>query len=292
MRISKLWPGYAIAVTLLATACGGGSTSSTPATAAPTTAPTATPTPSPGPLLVGYSLAPTLGSTAVAATAAPPAIGFAAETQTAAVTASQANYTGSFTAAATGCGANVTVTPATSTTGAFTVTAVGPQAAGCSITFGGSGTTTVAVGATVPAPGPLQLFWVSNAALGTAVAGQTVTPLAGPINLPGTGVALGGYLIATKTGYIGAFSNSAPSAACTGKATVASAPSLTPPTTLGTLTALGSTQAYYAVAGVAAIATSPTGCNITVTDSAVNTIPANGTATIGVSVTTSSGGIL
>jgi hypothetical protein len=135
------------------------------------------------------------------------------------------------------------------------------------------------------------LWWVANAALGSAVAGQTITPVPGPVNLIGITSTYGAAIVASKANYIGTFNAGTLSGACTGFVTATTTPSATiSPTTLGTVSTLASAQAYYAVVGAAAIPTSG-GCTLTVTDNAVNTNATYGTATIGVSVTTSTGGI-
>src|SRR5271166_6283372 len=83
MPLSRLWPGFAVGFLIIAAACGGGGGTTVPA--APTSAPTPTP---PGPLQIAYTSS--FGATS-AATAAPAAIVFGAETQTVSVTATQAN---------------------------------------------------------------------------------------------------------------------------------------------------------------------------------------------------------
>ncbi len=277
MPLSKLWPGFAVGLLLIAAAgCGSTSTTTTPA------APTATP--AAGAVNLAFTVAPAPTPAASSTT-----IAFVAETQVATVNATQANYSGTFTAALTGCGTAVTLG---GTSPAFTVTAVGPIASGCSITVTGGNSMTASLGIPVPAPGPLQVNWGANAALGTAVAGQTITPGPGPINLIGVTSTYGAELVVSKTAYIGTFNAVTTSAPCAAAITATpAAPSTTTPATAGgTIAVLGSAQAYVPVVGVAPIATSG-GCTITVTDNAVNTVPANGTATIGVSVTTSTGGI-
>ena len=82
-----------------------------------------------------------------------------------------------------------------------------------------------------PGSGPLQLTWIANAALAQAVAGQTISPLAGPINLIGQSSTFGAVLVASKTGYIGTFNAPVLSGACGANLT---APTTTTPTTLGT----------------------------------------------------------
>ena len=293
MRISKLWPGFAIAATLVVTGCGGGSSTPAPAaTATPTPAATATATPTPpppGPLLVGYTLSN--GGGTVAGSATPATAAFVAISQTAAVTATQANYTGSFTAVAgAGCGTNVTVAPASSATGSFTVTAVGAVASGCTITFtGAAATATVPLSATVPAPGGVKLQWVANAALATQPA--PIAPLAGPVNLIGVTSTFGAVLVVSETHYLGAFNAPVLSGACGANlsapvtSTNANLANITQPST-----ALGQSQVYYdeSAPSTAVAFTLASGCTVTVTDK--QTTPSS--ASMGVVLTTSSGGIL
>ena len=286
MRISKLWPVFAVALGVLAVACGGGGSSSSPAPAAPTSTPTTAPA-TPGALQIAYTS--NFGASS-AATAAPAAIAFTAETQTVTVTATQANYTGSFTAAASsGCGTNVTVTPATSTTGTFTVTAANAvaAAANCSVSFtGATGTTSVGVGATVPAPGGVVLQWVANAAYNTLPA--PITPLAGPISLIGVTNTFGAVLVVSETHYAGTFNAPVLSGGCGANL---SAPTVaTQGNIAGPQTALGQTQAYYNITApsTAAAFALAAGCTITVKDNAATQ---NTSAAMGVLLTTSGGGI-
>lgn len=269
--------GIAIAA-LAVSGCGGGG-SSTPPAVTPTTTPTAAPTP--GQLTVAYTT--TFGVTGSAANASN--IAFLAPTETAAVTAAQANYTGSFTAASS-C-AQVTVSPATSTTGAFTVTAADAATTGCTVTFTGAtaaGTGTLA--ATVAKPTGVALRWYLPNYLTQS---PPVPQSAGPINLVGTGLTFASVLAISENNYVGGFPSAkvVVSAGCTGFATVV--PATSTPTGLPTA-APGTSLVYYTVTGTAAIVTTG-GCTVTATDSYVPLAPAtpNPSAAIGVEITTVTG---
>lgn len=272
--------GIAIAA-LAVSGCGGGG-SSTPAgpvaTATPTTGPTAVPTP--GQVTVAYTT--TFGVSGSAANASN--IAFLAPTETAAVTAAQANYTGSF-AAASSC-AQVTVTPATSTTGAFTVTAADAATTGCTVTFTGSTTTTGTLAATVAKPTGVALRWYLPNYLTQS---PPVPQSAGPINLVGLTSLFSTVLAISENNYVGGFpaAKVVVSAGCTGFATVVA--DTTTPTGLPTA-APGSSLVYYTVTGVAAVLTTG-GCTVTASDSYVPLAPAtpNPSATIGVEITTVTG---
>ena len=188
--------GIAIAA-LAVTGCGGGG-SSTPAvstTAAPTSAPTAAPTP--GQVTVAFTT--TFGVNGSAANASN--IGFLAPTETASVTVAQANYAGAFTAASS-C-AQVTVTRASSATGAFTVTAADAAAAGCTVTFtGATGAGTGTLAATVARPSGVALRWYTPNYLTQS---PPLPIAAGPINLIGTGTTFQPILAISESNYIGGF---------------------------------------------------------------------------------------
>ena len=273
--------GFAIAA-LAVSGCGGGGSSPTPApTAAPTAAPTPTPAPTPGQVTVAYTT--TFGATGTAANAQN--IAFQAPTQTATVTAAQANYTGSFTAASS-C-AQVTVTPATSATGAFTVTAADATAAACTVTFTGNApAATGTLAATVPKPAGVVLRWY---AAGYQAQLNPLPQSAGPINLVGLGALFANVLQISEQNYIGGFpaAKVVTAAGCTGFATTAV--NGTTPAGLPT-TPPGASQVYYTVTGVATILTTG-GCTVTATDSYVPLAPGtpNPSAAIGVSITTVSG---
>lgn len=289
MPLSKLWPGFAVGFLFIAAACGGGGSTTVPAapTTAPTATPTATPTPAPGPLQVAYTSS--FGATS-AATAAPAAIVFGAETQTVSVTATQANNVGGYSAAAnSACGTNVTVTPATSATGAFTITAVTPVtvAAACQVTITGEvGTAAVAVGASVPAPGGVTVGWVAMVGYKTLPA--PVSPQAGPINLIGVTSTFGAVLVVSETHYVKTFGAPVLSAGC--GANLSAPTTTTQGPIAGPSAALGQTQVYYLVAAPSAAVAfaSSAGCTISVSDT--QTVPSTGT--IGVSLTTTGGGII
>lgn len=261
--------GIAIAA-LAVTGCGGGASSPAP------TAAVATPTPTPpGTLSVTYSSAANFGVSGTA----PNPLAFTAATETATLTATQANYTGSF-AASSNC-AQVTVAPATSTTGVFTATAVSAVTTGCTITVtGATGTTAAAFAATVPAAGGTVLRWYTPNYITQS---PPLAIAAGPINLVGTGTTFASVLAISESAYIAGFTaaNVVASAGCTGFAT--STLDATTPTGLPTA-APGSSLVYYTITGVAAVNTTG-GCTITATDS--NTPPS--AASIGVSITTTSG---
>lgn len=269
--------GIAIAA-LAVSGCGGGG-SSTPAAQAPV-ATTPAPAATPGPVTVAYTT--TFGVNGSAASASN--IGFLAPTQTAAVTAAEANYTGSFTAASS-C-AQVTVTPATSTTGTFTVTAADAATTGCTVTFtGNTGSGTGTLAATVAKPTGVALRWYTPNYLTQS---PPLPIAAGPINLVGTGATFSSILAISEANYVGGFpaSKVAVSTGCTGFATVVA--NATTPTGLATA-APGSSLVFYTVTGVAAVATAG-GCTVTATDSYVPlTGPTTAPATIGVSITTNSG---
>lgn len=262
--------GIAIAA-LAVSGCGGGA--STPATPAAT----ATSTPAaPGTLAVAYSSAANFGVSG----AAPNPLAFTAPTETATLTATQANYSGSFGAAvSTGCTA-VTVAPATSTTGVFTATAVAPVTTGCTITVtGATGTTAVAFAASVPTPGGTVLRWYTP---NYATQSPPLAIAAGPINLVGLGATFASVLAISEQNYIGGFTAAnIVATGCGGFAT--STADATVPTGLPTA-APGTSLVYYTITGVAAVNTTA-GCTITATDS--QTTPT--AASIGVSITTVTG---
>jgi hypothetical protein len=266
--------GIAIAA-LAVSGCGGGG-SSTPAVTTPTTAPTAAPTP--GVLAVAYSSAANVGVSG----AAPAALTFTAATETVTLTATQANNAGTY--GATSSCAQVTVTPATSTTGVFTATSVAPAAAGCTVTItGATGTTAVAVTSTVPAPGGVILRWYTP---NYVTQSPPVPVTSGPINLIGLGALFASVLQISEQNYIGGFApaNVKTSAGCAGVPPFATiAANGTVPTGLPTA-APGTSVIYYTVTGGAAVNTTG-GCTISATDS--YTTPS--TANIGVSITTVSG---
>ncbi len=270
--------GLAVAA-LAVTGCGGGGNATPAPTAAPTTAPTAAPTP--GQVTVAYTT--TFGVTGSAANASN--IAFLAPTQTAAVTAAQANYTGAFTAASS-C-AQVTVTPASSATGAFTVTAADAAAAGCTVTFtGATGAGTGTLAATVAKPAGVVLRWYTPNYV------TQLNPLpqsAGPINLVGLGSLFMATLQISEANYITGFpaAKVVTAAGCTGFATVAATTGV--PTGLPTA-APGSSVVYYTVTGVAAVLPAG-GCTVTATDSYVPLAPGtpNPSAAISVEITTVSG---
>ncbi|MGA2391968.1 MAG: hypothetical protein ABSH03_01290 [Candidatus Lustribacter sp.] len=236
----------------------------------------ATPSPTPpGTLAVAYSSAANFGVSG----AAPAALAFTAPTETATLTATQANYTGSF-GASSNC-ASVTVAPATSATGVFTATAVAPVATGCTITVtGATGTTAVAIASTVPTPGGTVLRWYTPNYLTQS---PPLAIAAGPINLVGLGATFASVLAISEQNYIGGFTaaNIVASAGCTGFATKTA--DATVPTGLPTA-APGTSLVYYTITGVAAVNTTG-GCTITATDS--QTTPSAGS--IGVSITTVTG---
>lgn len=283
MRLTQLWPAFCIALVSLAAGCGGGGSSNT-VPAASTTAPPSTPTPPAGPGALQIAYTSTFGASS-AATAAPAAVSFLAETQTVSVTASQANNSTGFSAAVnTACGTNVTVAPATSTTGAFTVTAVGAVAASasCAIVFtGASGTSTVSLGAVVPAPGGVQVRWVGPGYQNIA---PPVPLNAGPVNMIGTGALFATTLVVSETAYVGTFVAPALSAGCAG-GVAAGTPTTTTPSGLPT-PAIGTATEYITLTASAAIA-SGAGCTVTVQDHATP----QSSGSIGVNVTTATGGI-
>lgn len=259
------------AAALAVSGCRGGASS--PAS----TAAVATASPGPGTLSVAYT--DNFGVTGTA----PTALGFLAPTETATLTATQSNYTGSY--AATSSCAQVTVTPATSTTGSFTATAVSPATSGCTITVtGATGTTAATLAATVPTPAGVVMRWYAAGYQGQQV---PVPQSAGPINLVGLGAIFASVLQISEANYVGGFAatNVVTSAGCTGFATAAaSAPSGLP------TAAPGTSQVYYTVTGVNTILTTG-GCTVTATDSYVPVAPAtpNPSVSIGVEITTLTG---
>jgi hypothetical protein len=274
--------GIAIAALAVSGCGGGGSSPAAPAptsTATATTAPTAAPTP--GQVTVAFTT--TFGATGSAANAGN--IGFLAPTETAAVTAAQANYTGSFTAASS-C-AQVTVTPATSTTGAFTVTAADAATTGCTVTFtGNTGSGTGTLAATVAKPTGVAMRWYLPNYLTQA---PPVPQSAGPINLVGVTSLFSTILAISENNYVGGFpaAKVVVSAGCTGFATVVA--NTTTPTGLPTA-APGTSVVYYTVTGTNAVLTTG-GCTVTASDSYVPLAPGtpNPSATIGVEITTVTG---
>jgi hypothetical protein len=268
----------AVAVAALAIAgCGGGG-SSTPAAPSPTATPTVAPTP--GQVTVAYTT--TFGVTGSAANASN--IAFLAPTETAAVTVAQANYTGSF-AAASSC-AQVTVSPASSATGAFTVTAADAATSGCTITFTGNATSTGTLAASVAKPSGVALRWYTPQSL---IQSPPVPQSATPINLVGLGATYSAVLAISEANYVGGFAANkvVVSAGCAGFATAVA--DATPPPPLPTAVP-GSSVSYYTVTGVAAVATTG-GCTVTATDSYVPLAPGtpNPSAAIGVEITTNTG---
>lgn len=258
--------GIAIAA-LAVTGCGGGASSPAP------TAAVATPTPTPpGTLSVTYSSAANFGVSGTA----PNPLAFTAATETATLTATQANYTGSF-AASSNC-AQVTVAPATSTTGVFTATAVSAVTTGCTITVtGATGTTAAAFAATVPAAGGVVLRWYSANYLNFS---PPVPAPPGPVNLPGTGSLFAAFLAISEQNYIGGITAAnVVLSGCVPAGAVAIAPVATP-TGLPTA-APGNTLVYYTVTGTAGSTT----CLITASDSQTPASSAN----VGVVVTGGSG---
>ena len=140
----------------------------------------------------------------------------------------------------------------------------------------------VAVGASVPAPGGVVLSWVADAAYATQPA--PITPLAGPINLIGVTSTFGAILVVSETHYVSTFA--APVVTC--GANLAALTAATQGNIAGPSAALGQTQVYYNVAAAAtAVGFAPSACTITVTDNQ----PTPSTGTIGVSLTTTGGGI-
>jgi hypothetical protein len=269
MRLAKLCSGLAIVCIVALAGCGGSSSTPAPAT--------------PGALQIAYTSS--FGASSPASST-PAAIVFGAETQTVSVTASQSNNSTGYSAAAgTACGTAVTVTPATSASGSFTITAANAIAASanCTIVFtGATGTSTVSVGASVPAPGGVVMSWVANAAYATQPA--PITPLAGPINLIGVGTTFGAVLVVSETHYVSTFGT--PVVTC--GTNLAALTAATQGNIAGPSAALGQTQVYYNVAAAAAaVGFAPAACTITVTDNQ----PTPSTGTIGVSLTTTGGGI-
>jgi len=277
--------GFLVAVGVVTlAACGGGGSTPPPANqAAPTptpvatatAAPTATPTPAPGAVSLAYTS--TFGASSPATTA-PAALAFQAETQTASLTATEPNYTGSF-AASSSCAA-VTVSPASAANGQFTLTAVSAASSGCTITVTGATGHSATLAATVPAPGGVQLRWVGP---GYQNLPAPVGLLAGPINIVGTGSLFAATLVATETAYLGGYTTPVASAGCGGNLAITAATPIIPP--LPT-TPPGASFSYYTVTASAAIASSAN-CTISTGDSA--TPPS--TNDIGVVVTTSGGSI-
>jgi len=277
----------AVAAAAALAACGGGGGSSpAPAatTAAPATTPTPTPTPAPpapGPVTLAYTT--TFGVNA-AASGAPPALAFLAPTQTATLTAAEANYAGSFTAVSS-C-TNITVAPASSATGTFTLTGAVPTGASpCTITITGATGNAVGLTSSVPTPAGVVLRWYTPQATSQAV---PVPFTAGPINIVGLGLNFAPILAISEQNYIGGFAaaNVVTSAPCAGAATIAVKAA---PTGLPTA-APGASLVYYTVTGAAGIATAAN-CTITATDSYVPVAPAtaNPSVSIGVSVTSTTG---
>jgi hypothetical protein len=208
---------------------------------------------------------------------APTALGFLAATETATLTATQSNFTGSYTAASS-C-PQVSVAPATSTTGAFTLTAGAPAASGCTITVtGATGTTASTLAVTVPAPGGVVMRWYGANYLAFS---PPVPAPPGPVNLPGTGALFAATLAISEQNYIGGITAAnVVLSACVPAAAVAIAP-VAAPTMLPTA-APGNTLIYYSVTGAAGSTT----CLITATDSQT---PTASSANVGVVVTGGSG---
>jgi hypothetical protein len=220
-----------------------------------------------------------------AATASPAALGFPAPTLSASVMATESGYTGSFTAASSCAG--VTVTPATSTTGAFTLTGAAPTTANCSITFtGATGFPTASLTSTVANPAGVVLRWyTANYSAQSAPIPQTQNP----INVIGTGPIYASILQVSEQNYVGGFTaaNITTNTGCTmgGAVVVAPATPVGLPTAAPPSTSVAQSISYYTVTA----ASSPvTLCTITATD---NFAPTTSGVSINVSVTGASGSI-
>jgi hypothetical protein len=260
------------------------------ATATPASTPTPTPTPvaTPGILQVGYSIASPAPAVSVAPTAAPPTAAFVAVGQSAAVTVSQANYTGAYTTSinGAGCSSALSLTPGSSS-GQYTLNATGSTVSlTCTVSFqGAAGTAPVSLSVTVPAPGGVVIQWVANAALATASASNPVTPNPGPVNLIGTTSTFGVVLVVSETHYLGTLNAPTLSGACGANLSAPTA------TTQGNILGPQPAQAvaYYTLSAPSSAAAFPisAGCTVSATDSQAT--PSTGT--IGVSLTTTSGGI-
>jgi hypothetical protein len=215
------------------------------------------------------------------------------ETQVATVTASQSNYTGTFTASlGSGCGSAATLTSASPK---FTVTAVS-HVTGCTLTVtggtgGAPGSSTASQSFSVLQPGGVQLNWVSNAAYATQAA--PITPVPGPINLIGVTSTFGAVLVVSETNWIAALGAPTESGAC--GANLSAPSSATQGNIAGPIT--GQAQAFYSISAPAAAVAFPTsaGCSVSVPELApdplATPVPPYTTPTIGVELTTTGGGI-
>jgi hypothetical protein len=126
------------------------------------------------------------------------------------------------------------------------------------------------------------MSWVADAAYATQPA--PITPLLGPINLIGVTSTFGAVLVVSETHYVSTFN--APVVTC--GTNLAALTAATQGNIAGPSAALGQTQVYYNVAAVAtAVGFAPAACTISVTDNQ----PTPSTGTIGVSLTTTGGGI-
>lgn len=270
--------GFLVAIGLGAAMAGCGGGSSTPAAVTPTPTPTPTATPTPGPVQVAYTSS--FGATS-AATASPAALGFPAPTLSATVTATESGYTGAFTAASS-C-ASVTVTPASSATGTFTVTGATPATTGCTLTFTGAvGFPTGTLTSTVATPAGVVLRWYTpQYAAQLTPQPQTATP----INLVGFGATYAAILAVSEQNYVGGFTaaNITTNAGCTGSVAVAPATPVGLPTAAPPSTSVAQSLSYYSVTASALPATT---CTITATD---NYAPTTSGVSINVLVSSASG---
>jgi hypothetical protein len=208
------------------------------------------------------------------------------------ITATESNYTGSFSAVSS-CPTSVSVTPATSATGAFTVTPL-LAALNCTITVTGYATApTGTATASVLTPGGVQLRWYTP----QSIASTTSVPVpftATPINLIGFGSTYAATLSVSETQFAGTITASALPAGCSGLTTSGGGATGSVTSTLQTTvpnlslnpiftgSATNALQQYYTVASTGVTAS---GCSLTFTDN----YPTPSSASITVVVTSGSG---
>jgi len=272
----------AAALAMMVTGCGGGgnTTPSAVATATPTPAPTATPVPAPGPVTLSWTGTTLFTGTSGAASAMPIALAFQAPTQKATLTATEANFGGTFTAVVSAGCPQITIA-AGAAAGTFVVTAADATVAACTITVTGATGQTATLSTTVPKPGGVSLRWYSP---NFAVQANPQPFANTPINLVGLGSTFGVLLVASEANFVGTISAPTLSAGCTGNVTSA-ALAAAPASITGAVP--GSVAFYYTVSAAAVPAAA---CTLTFVDNYVNLLgltPAP--VTIGVSVTTAGG---
>src|SRR5471032_2142227 len=270
----------AAALAMMVTGCGGGGNTTPAAVATAATAPTATPVPAPGPVTLSWTGTTLFTGTSGAASATPIALAFQAPTQKATLTATEANFAGTFTAVVSAGCPQITIA-AGATAGTFVVTAADATVAACTITVTGATGQTATLSTTVPKPGGVSLRWYSP---NFAVQANPQPFANTPINLVGLGATFGVLLVASEANFVGTISAPTLSAGCTGNVTSA-ALAAAPASITGAVP--GSVAFYYTVSAAAVPAAA---CTLTFQDNYVPLAgPTPAPVPIGVSVTTAGG---